>query len=203
MGQRGSDHSPQKGRRQRTGFVFEISGKTRSEGMSIKPVPASKHVLTNYHVIKQHNRDMGPIRVFFYDCPEEVDVEERVADFDEKYYSRDPKDSDDEKCYDFAVLNVNDIPSRAKGINLMASIGRHTAVFSKKFFKAIQEILPSEVVIHQGIIVGHPLGKHKRISIVDFTLDGDDNEEEDDDAMRAYSKDGTQPGSSGSPVMIK
>ena len=73
-------------------------------------------------------------------------------------------------------------------------------MFSKK---AIQEILPSKVGIHQGIIVGYPLGEHKRISIVNFTLDGDDNEEDDDDAIRAHSKDGTRRGSSGSPVMIR
>ena len=162
---------------------------------------SSKYVLTNHHVVREHSKGKGPILVkFFYNSPtspgEKCEVDEDI-----KYYSRCPDekqgDKSDEEYYDFAVLGVKNMPQNIKPITLMACEGRHKSLFSSVFTKACKDL---GINLGQGLIVGHPQGEHKRISIVDFVVRDDD--EGCDDVIREYSKEGTRPGSSGSPVFL-
>lgn len=168
------------GRRRGTGFVFT--------GPNI-----GKAVMTNYHVVKDHVPEC-PIRVgFFYDGPRNECVEREFRGQIE-YYSRDGSVNKENR--DFAVLSVQNIPDKAKGISLeYGPVGGTHAPF---YFRDTDKT--HEKGMHEGIVIGHPRGGYKRISIVTFkAAKTDDNKEFF--VERQYSKEGTRQGSSGSPVL--
>ena len=142
-----------------TGFVFLSLGE-------------QKQVMTNYHVVKNHDSSIAPLCViFFYNNDGGVPVTCEVTG-DPVYYSLNGKKGRgvDETHLDFAVLNVEDIPDEAIGIpvdNPHANVATGTSPDVRT------PALHTSVFIHsysQGIIVGHPEGCGKHISTVKFQV---------------------------------
>ena len=136
-------------------------------------------IMTNYHVVRNHCLGTK-IQVYFdyYDgqVPKQYTCERPV------YYSHDGADGVDEDHRDFAVLPVR-IQGRVRRNPMRLQRSDLANVSFKQGMK--------------GIIVGHPQGGYKRLSIVDLHPDPDDGS----NTERRYSLGGTRPGSSGSPVM--
>ena len=156
-----------------------------------------KQVMTNYHVVKDHD-GVSPMRIrFFYDGVDDPPVT-RECNNTPTYYSPDGEPHGEGQELDFAVLDVDDIPAKATGISLECT-SRCNLPFDENaanFVDKPKNRLPPLMNITEGIIVGHPEGGPKRISIVQFQ-DGNEG-----DRDRSYSPQGTAQGSSGSPVLV-
>ena len=163
-----------------TGFIFKGPGD-------------KKLVMTNYHVIRDFNQSLKrPITVKLdYDKPHTVRTIEVTGCH---YYSRDGA-IDADHC-DFCALTLVKDPER-DGIILEVTRSRLEAMFSKSMWNATNSMLDEGQRYGEGLIVGHPRGSYKRISIV--KLDPCENVEF---FTRNYEKRGTKPGSSGSPVVF-
>ena len=156
-----------------------------------------KQVMTNYHVVKDHD-GVSPMRIgFFYDGGDGPTVT-LECDNTPTYYSPDGERDEEGQEYDFAVLDVDGIPEEAMGITLEYT-NRYNLPFDANaamFFDKPENRLPRLMNINEGIIVGHPDGGPKRISTVQFQYG------KEGDRDRVYSREGTRPGSSGSPVLV-
>lgn len=155
-----------------------------------------KLVMTNYHVVR--NRDSSlPIRVhFFYEDNGHSDHED-VTDNPVYYSRKGEQERVDYDHLDFAVLKVENIPERLKSklTPLIHTAERGNFAFHPAM-KEFENDHPPRMSTEQGIIIGHPDGGPKRISVVHFQPG------RSDDLKRRYSQTGTWGGSSGSPVLI-
>lgn len=168
-----------------TGFVF------------IGPLNRTQ-VMTNYHVVKDHD-GISPIRIgFFYEDDDDGPLHTVEFNKSPTYYSPNGERHGTGQKQDFAVFDVDGIPDYTKGIDLVHSDSSSTPFdeTAKTFFAKPGKHLPSKMKIDEGVIVGHPGGGPKRISIVRFQPG------EEDDLERRYSREGTARGSSGSPVLV-
>lgn len=161
-----------------TGFIF-------------KGPHGQKLVMTNYHVIRNFNKSLNrPITVKLdYDRPGAGIIIE-VTPY--KYYSRDGPALDADHR-DFCALKLKKDPER-EGILLEPTTGRLDAMFNK--WDATNSMLGEGQRYGKGLIVGHPRGSYKRISIVQLTPCEDVQL-----FTRKYEKRGSRPGNSGSPVL--
>ena len=153
----------------------------------------SKQVLTNYHVLEDYQGDLSNYQCqpaisvrFFFDTPDQAGVKTHDV-ISINYFSVDSgvvEIVDKDNC-DFALLSIENIPPNVNGITLSPS-GKHKL-----------EVLQSRLGLpmNQGIVIGHPQGSYKRISTVDL-------QSSSDDFVQMYTTEGTQRGSSGSPVVI-
>ena len=159
-----------------------------------------KQVMTNYHVVSDHD-GVNPMHIeFFYDDDEDAVRPTVTREFNNPptYYSPNGEPHAIGQEHDFAVLDVDDIPEEAMGIHLEYA-NRGNLPFDENaanVFDKPENRLPRLMNINEGIIVGHPEGGLKRISIVQFQPG------REDDLERRYSPEGTRPGSSGSPVLV-
>ena len=156
-----------------------------------------KQVMTNYHVVKNHD-GISPICIgFFY---EDADGPRLTLKFNKSptYYSPNGERHERGQKQDFAVFDVDGIPEDIEGIRLEHSDCSSTPFDenAKKYFAIPGNRLPPKMEINQGIIVGHPAGGPKCISVVEFQSGEEHN------LVRRYSREGTTPGSSGSPVLV-
>ena len=156
-----------------TGFIF-------------KGPHNQKLVMTNYHVIRRFNESLNkPITVKLdYDRPG-AGIIIQVMKY--QYYSLDA-----DHC-DFCALTLKKDPGR-EGIHLEPSRGRLDHMFN--LWDATNSMLDEGQRYGKGLIVGHPRGSYKRISIVQLTPC-----EDVELFTREYEKHGSRPGSSGSPVL--
>ena len=165
-----------------TGFIFKGPGD-------------KKLVMTNYHVIRDFNQSLKrPITVKLdYDMPNTGRIIQ-VADCQIKYYSHDGRVVDADHR-DFCALTLEEDPER-DGIILEVTRSHLEAMFSKSMWNATNSMLDEGQRYGKGLIVGHPRGSYKRISIVTLTPC-----ESVELFIRNYEERGTRPGSSGSPVV--
>ena len=133
-------------------------------------------IMTNYHVVK--NRRSGTKIQVYFDYYDGNDPEGYTCD-KPLYCSHDGADGVDEDHRDFAVLPV----STQGRVRRNPMTLQRSDLANLSFQQGMR-----------GIIVGHPQGGYKRLSIVDLHPDGSNTE-------RRYSLGGTRPGSSGSPVL--
>lgn len=159
-----------------TGFVFKG--------------PHSKLVMTNYHVVSEWNGKLeDPVLVKFgYDKP---DTGETIKVQSFQYYSKDGVKVNADQ-YDFCTLElVEDPPAAVNGILMDLSERTLDYMFNYALQQAVGIKDP------KGIIIGHPRGSYKRISIVNLTPCEDKTK-----FTRKYTAIGTRPGSSGSPLVL-
>ena len=163
-----------------TGFIFKGPG-------------GEKFVMTNYHVVRNFNQGLNqPVQVKLdYDGPGRGRFI-KVVGFE--YHSRDGNRVDADHR-DFCVLRLERAPE-VEGIMLEPTTGRLDAMFNHSFWNAVNPLVGEGQRFGEGLIVGHPRGSYKRISVVKLSHCEDVNS-----FTRAYEELGTRPGSSGSPVV--
>ena len=148
-------------------------------GFLFLSVGGKSMIMTNYHVVRNRRPETqiqvcfdydGPgSQLVWYDCNNPL------------YYSRNGQEGVDEDHQDFAVFCI-----RGK-VNRQPTTLQHLAERANLSFQQSTK----------GIIVGHPQGGYKRLSIVELHPDSDD----ESNTERRYSSRSTRPGSSGSPVL--
>ena len=165
-----------------TGFIFKGPG-------------GEKSVMTNYHVVRKFDQGLNqPVQVKLdYDGPGRGRFI-KVVGFE--YHSRDGNRVDADHR-DFCVLKLEQAPE-VEGIMLDPITDHLDAMFNHSFWNAMNPLFPPDEGqrFGEGLIVGHPRGSYKRISVVKLSHCEDVNS-----FTRAYEELGTRPGSSGSPVV--
>ena len=143
---------------------------------SILSVGGESMIMTNYHVVRNRRHGTQIQVCFDYDGPGSQLLWYNCDN--PLYYSRNGQEGVQEGHQDFAVFCIRGEVNR-QPITLQHSAER------------------ADLKNTKGIIVGHPQGGYKRLSIVDLHPDPDDGS----NTERRYSLGGTRPGSSGSPVL--
>ena len=163
-----------------TGFIFRGPG-------------GEKSVMTNYHVVRKFDQGLNqPVQVMLdYDGPGRGRCIKVVG---VQYHSRDGNRVDADHR-DFCVLKLEQAPE-VEGITLEPTTGRLNAMFDHNFWNSVNPLADEGQRFGEGLIVGHPRGSYKRISVVKLSHCEDVNS-----FTRAYEELGTRPGSSGSPVV--
>ena len=136
-------------------------------------------IMTNYHVVKNRRHGTQIQVCFDYDGPGSQLLWYNCDN--PLYYSRNGQEGVQEGHQDFAVFCIR------------GEVNRQPTTLQHSAERADLSLLKSK----KGIIVGHPQGGYKRLSIVNFHSDLDDGS----NIERRYSSESTRPGSSGSPVM--
>ena len=154
-----------------------------------------KLIMTNYHVIRPFNQSLKrPIQVKLdYDSPRAGWI---IPVDGIEYYSRSGEKVDADHC-DFCALRLQSDLER-EGILLESTTGRLNAMFSKTVWDATESIFRDGERFGEGLIVGHPRGSYKRVSVVKLAPCEDEGNV---NFTREYEEVGTRPGSSGSPVV--